>query len=110
MTSVIHELGYSCERASTTAVAANLLATRQYYAVLLDIQMPDKTGAELASETRRGTGPNRETRLIGMSAAEVTAQYADGPFDACLTKPIDRTALISALREEWPESWPSSTI
>lgn len=108
--SVINELGYECDRASTAAVAANLLAARRYDAVLLDIQMPIKSGAELAAETRRGNGPNRETRLLGMSAAEVTAQYADGPFDACLTKPIDRNALVSALREEWPETWPSSTI
>jgi len=48
--------------------------------------------------------------LLGMSAAEVTALYPDGPFDACLTKPIDRNALARALREEWPESWPMSTV
>ncbi|HEX7435607.1 MAG TPA: hypothetical protein VF308_02780, partial [Caldimonas sp.] len=76
----------------------------------LDIQMPVKSGAEIAAETRAGNGPNRETRLLGMSAAEVTAQYTDGSFDACLTKPIDRNALVSALRDEWPETWPSSTI
>ena len=108
--SVLHQLGYECDRASTLAVAANLLAARRYDAVLLDIQMPVKSGAELAAETRRGNGPNRETRLLGMSAAEVAAKYVDGPFDACLAKPIDRNALISALREEWPETWPSSTI
>ena len=45
-----------------------------------------------------------------MSAAEVAAKYVDGPFDACLAKPIDRNALISAFCEEWPETWPSSTI
>jgi hypothetical protein len=45
-----------------------------------------------------------------MSAAEGAVSDPDGPFDACLAKPIDRNALASALREEWPESWPSSTI
>jgi signal transduction histidine kinase/ActR/RegA family two-component response regulator len=110
LTSVIHELGYECDRASTVVTAANLLAARRYDAVLLDIQMPGKSGAQIAEETRSGQGPNRQTRLLGMSAAEVTALHAHGPFDACLTKPIDRNALISALREEWPESWPSSVI
>ncbi len=109
LTGVINELGYECDRASTSASASNLLASRRYHAVLLDIQLPLKSGAELAAETRRGSGPNRETRLLGMSAAEVTAQYADGPFDACLTKPIDRNALQRALREEWSETWPAST-
>ena len=110
LTSVINELGYECDRALSTAVAANLLAARRYDAVLIDIQMPGKNGAELAAETRAGKGPNRETRLLGMSAAEVTARYAQGPFDALLTKPIDRNALISALRVAWPETWPSSTV
>ena len=108
LTSVINELGYECDRASTIAVATNLLAARRYDAVLFDIQMPGKSGAELAAETRAGKGPNRETRLLGMSAAEVTAQYKDGPFDACLNKPIDRNALASALRMSWPETWPSA--
>ena len=72
--------------------------------------MPGKNGAQLAAETRAGQGLNRDTRLLGMSAAEVTALHADGPFDACLTKPIDRNALASALREEWPESWPMSAV
>jgi CheY-like chemotaxis protein len=48
--------------------------------------------------------------LLGMSAAAVTARYEQGPFDALLTKPIDRNALISALRVAWPETWPSSTV
>ena len=109
LTSVINELGYECDRAESAAIAANLLAVRRYDAVLLDIQMPIKSGAELATETRGGNGPNQQTRLLGMSAAEVAAQYADGPFDACLAKPIDRNALISALRDEWPETWPSGT-
>jgi len=110
LTSVINELGYACNHALTTVVAANLLAARRYDSVLIDIQMPGKNGAELAAETRAGKGPNRETRLLGMSAAEVTARYEHGPFDACLTKPIDRNALISALRVAWPEIWPSSTV
>ena len=110
LTSVMNELGYECDRATTTATAANLMGTRRYDAILLDIQMPIRSGLDLARETRRGNGPNRETRLLGMSAASVTAQHRNGPFDACLAKPIDRAALISALREEWPETWPASTV
>ncbi len=89
LTSVINELGYACDHALTTVVAANLLAARRYDAVLIDIQMPGKNGAELAAETRAGKGPNRETRLLGMSAAEVTARYEHGPV-RCLPDQADR--------------------
>ena len=110
LTSVANGLGFECDRAASAPLAANLLAARRYDAVLIDIQMPGKSGADLAAETRARAGPNRKTRLLGMSAAEGTACSPDGPFDACLVKPIDRNALASALREEWPESWPASTI
>jgi signal transduction histidine kinase/ActR/RegA family two-component response regulator len=110
LTSVANGLGYDCDRAATAALATNLLATRRYDAVLIDIQMPGKSGADLAAETRARIGPNQKSRLLGMSAAEGAVSDPDGPFDACLAKPIDRNALASALREEWPESWPSSTI
>lgn len=107
LTSVLSELGYESDCAETIAVATHLLGTRRYDVVLFDIQMPGKSGADLAAETRAGNGPNRHARLLGMSAAEVTAAYADGPFDACLTKPIDRNALAGVLRPEWSDSWPA---
>lgn len=93
---VVDELGFECDRASSAAIGANLLATRPYDVALLDIEMPVKGGAELAIETRRGTGPNRATRFIGMSAAGVSDDIARH-FDACFTKPIDYAALHQAL-------------
>jgi anti-sigma regulatory factor (Ser/Thr protein kinase) len=56
LTSVINELGYECDRASTIAVATNLLAARRYDAVLFDIQMPGKSGAGARSRDTRGQG------------------------------------------------------
>lgn len=103
LASVLEELGYESDRAATASAASSLLAARRYDAVLLDIQMPVRSGIDLASETRAG-GPNRATRLIGISAADVTARHADGPFDACLTKPVGRKALLAALREAGAEA------
>jgi signal transduction histidine kinase len=96
LASVVDELGFECDRAMSAAVGANLLASRSYDAVLLDVEMPIKSGAELAAETRRGTGPNSTTRFIGMSAGEVT-EAGKREFDACLTKPIDHAALRQTL-------------
>lgn len=99
LTGVIDEFGFQCDRACSAAAGANLLAARRYDAVLLDIDMPGKGGSELALETRRGNGPNRDTRFVGMSAAEV-AEKLGSNFDACLTKPIDRVALRRTLLGE----------
>ena len=96
LVSLVDELGYECDRASSAAIGANLLATRAYDAVLLDIDMPIKSGDQLAGETRRGKGPNRDSRFIGMSAAEADAGV-QRQFHSCIAKPIDRAALRQAL-------------
>jgi CheY-like chemotaxis protein/anti-sigma regulatory factor (Ser/Thr protein kinase) len=96
LASVIDELGYECDRARSVASAANLLAARRYDVVLFDFDMPVKSGAELARETRRGQGPNHASYFLGMSAAEVPEAAAEC-FDAWLLKPIDQAALRRTL-------------
>ena len=96
LVSVVDELGYEFDRASSAAAAASLLAQRAYDAVMLDVEMPGKGGAQLAAETRRGDGPNRTTRLICVTAADGVGDTS-GHFDVCLTKPIEHAALRRAL-------------
>ena len=96
LASVVDELGFESDRASSFAVAANLLASRAYDAALLDLDMPKKGGAELADETRNGKGPNAHTRFIGMSAGD-PPEAVKQRFDLCLAKPIDYHALRHAL-------------
>lgn len=96
LASVLDELGFECDRATSAAVAANLLASRPYDAALVDVEMPIRGGADLAEEARRGKGPNAGTRFIGMSAGEVSDAMLLR-FDACLAKPIDHGALRRAL-------------
>ena len=96
LSSVIDELGFDCDRASSSAVAANLLAARRYDTVLFDLDMPVKSGVEIADEIRRGGGPNAKARFIGMSAAEA-GDKGRAPFDAILTKPLDQAALRQAV-------------
>lgn len=92
-------LGYTCDRAESAAVAANLLGSRVYDVVLIDLDMPVKNGCELASETRRGEGPNSGTRLIAMSAGTAEACGLNGgkslwPFDGFIEKPIAKDQLL----------------
>ena len=94
--SVIDELGFECDRAASTAVAANLLASGRYDIVVFDLEMPGKSGPELAAETRRGSGPNARARFIGYQCSH-RQLVVDDTFDAVLAKPVEQGALRQAL-------------
>jgi CheY-like chemotaxis protein len=59
--------------------------------------MPIKSGFDVAAEVRRGDGPNKETRIVSISAADVPDDTRGWPFDAHLTKPITMRAIQRAL-------------
>lgn len=94
---VARALGYVTDVASGTGSASNLLAARHYSAVLIDLQMPVKTGDELARDIRRIDGPNRTARLIAMTAADDGEVGRHWPFDAYLHKPVSARMLTRAL-------------
>jgi CheY-like chemotaxis protein len=99
---VAGELGYACHKAASAGAAANQLAARKYDLVLIDLDMPVKRGDELASETRRGAGPDASSRLLAMSASEMAGEGGAWPFDGFLQKPIDRLALRKAIELRRP--------
>lgn len=96
---IAHSLGYECDSAESAAVAGNYLAAKPYDVVFIDLDMPVKDGWELASETRRGGGPNADTRLIAISAGTpegcgIDPQTGVWPFDGFEPKPIERSTLL----------------
>jgi CheY-like chemotaxis protein len=54
ISSVLSQLGFECDTAVSVAPAANLLGAHPYDMVFLDLDMPVKSGFDLAAETRRG--------------------------------------------------------
>ena len=107
---VVDQLGYECDQASSAAAGADLLASRRYDVALLDIDMPGRGGAELAADTRAGNGPNRSSRLVGMSATDVS-RGSSANFDYCILKPIDLAGLRKVLLDvgdgtSQPGLWP----
>ncbi len=91
--SVVVQLGFVCDKANCAAVAANFLAYRKYDLVLIDLDMPVKNGDQLASEIRRGSGPNKETRLFAFSAGANESIGCAWPFNGFLHKPVTRESI-----------------
>ena len=99
---LVEEMGFATDRALTTGAASNLLAARSYDTVLFDLQMPVMSGAELASDVRRGDGPNHSTRFIAMTAEEKTEEGRAWPFDQFVRKPISARTLKRLLDDRTP--------
>ena len=95
--SVVKQLGFECDTAVSVAPAANLLGVRPYDLVFLDLDMPVKSGFDLAAETRRGDGPNSDSRIVSISAADVPEDRRGFPFDGHLTKPVTMQAIQHAI-------------
>lgn len=96
---VTQRLGHVCHAAASASEARPLLASAHYDTVLIDLEMPDTDGLALATEIREQGGPNAESMLILISAAENEATGHAWPFDGFLQKPIggqDLTRLIGA--------------
>ena len=90
---VTRRLGHACRAVGSAAEARPLLASTQFDAVLIDLEMPDTDGRALAAEVRQGGGLNAASMLILISAAENQAAGQAWPFDGFLEKPIDGQAL-----------------
>jgi signal transduction histidine kinase/CheY-like chemotaxis protein/HPt (histidine-containing phosphotransfer) domain-containing protein len=111
-TELLSRLGIELDIASNGREAIEMARTNQgrYAAILMDMQMPEMDGLE-ATRVLRSDPAFRDIPVIAMTA---NAMRQD--LDACLeagmndhiTKPIDRTALVTTLRRWLPRGKPAS--
>ena len=99
MAAVLRGLGYVPTEAGTAREALRLLDERPFTAVLLDIDLPDLPGGELARRIREGQGPNQATRLVKVSASHEADAADDRWFDTRADKPASATQLRAALED-----------
>jgi DNA-binding response OmpR family regulator len=82
--------------AATAGEAMTLAATEPFDAVVLDVELPDGSGAELVQRMR--AIPSLATaRFVGMSSYDASAQGKR--FDAFLAKPFHPKRLATLLRK-----------
>ena len=95
---IVTELGYLCDTAKSGPEALNMILTDRYDAILLDIQMPEMDGLEVAKAIRQNSGPNRDVAIIAYSAGVEQTQQNSELFTNFLPKPFAKNGVRNMLR------------
>jgi two-component system sensor histidine kinase BarA len=103
---MLEELGAEATVASGGRQALGLCDQQHFDLILLDLQMPELSGRQVAQLLRQGSSENRHTRIIALTAhllPEEREVLLGQGFDACFTKPISEHQLLQLLTENLQE-------
>ena len=105
----LRRAGFAAEHAATAASAAAMGVAKAYDLVLLDLQLPDGTGADVARALRAAPGGSRDSLVVALTAyadEDVVAEVRAQGIDHILSKPLspDRIAAILRGREDAPRA------
>lgn len=92
---MLQRAGYQVTVATSLTDARNMLETLQPLAVLLDVQLPDGSGLDLAEELARRTTPIPVVVLSGRGPAE---DFVGSPVAVWLMKPFAKEQLLRAVK------------
>ena len=101
-TSMLVKLGQEVTEAFDGAEGLERAEQRRYDLILMDISMPRLDGVETTRRIRAGSGPNRSTPIVALTAhalPEDIARFREAGMQHSLTKPITRRALAMALAD-----------
>lgn len=101
-TLLLTAMGHVVTVAEHGRVALDLAADQAFDVILMDMQMPVMDGTQTARALRSGTGPNRQTAIIGLTAnafASDRQACLDAGMDDFLAKPVTREKLDATLAE-----------
>lgn len=100
MGTLLQRTGCRVEIASNGAEAVARAGMERYDVILMDLQMPVMDGLQAARAIRADPGPNRTTRIIGLTAAvggEFERLCREAGMDDYLPKPVQRAVLLRAM-------------
>ncbi|MFC3394116.1 aerobic respiration two-component sensor histidine kinase ArcB [Brenneria rubrifaciens] len=101
--SVLERLGNSVEVAMTGQDALNMFDPDEFDLVLLDIQLPDMTGLDVARQLRQHYADRSLPPLVALTANVLKdkKEYLDAGMDDVLSKPLSVPALTAVIKQYW---------
>ncbi|MBN2529802.1 MAG: response regulator [Deltaproteobacteria bacterium] len=113
MVSMLNKLGYQCATASGGENAVEVLSTRNFDLIFMDIQMPDVDGLVVSRAIRAGmAGADAEdVPIIALSASPMPdeSQWRQVGIHHCVAKPVSLDELQTLLNEWCPVEGPTVT-
>ncbi len=108
--SVLEKLGCSTEVAMTGADALEMFDPLEFDMVLLDIQLPDMTGLDVARTLHQRFTGQQLPPLVALTANVLKdkKEYLDAGMDDVLSKPLSVPALTSVIGKFWNHHQPLS--
>ncbi|CAI1018465.1 aerobic respiration two-component sensor histidine kinase ArcB [Serratia entomophila] len=109
--SVLEKLGNSVEVAMNGHDALAMFDPDEFDLVLLDIQLPDMTGLDIARELRERYAGQALPPLVALTANVLKdkKEYLDAGMDDVLSKPLSVPALTRVIKHYWDHQ-PSHTL
>ena len=102
VTLILERLGYHTDLVSNGAEAVAAVEAGGYDVVLMDVEMPVMDGLEATRRIRRALPPDRQPRIIGLTASALRDERDKGlaaGMDDYLAKPVRREELAAVLVE-----------
>ncbi|PIJ51057.1 aerobic respiration two-component sensor histidine kinase ArcB [Erwinia sp. OLTSP20] len=101
--SVLEKLGSSVEVAMTGQAALTMFDPDEFDLVLLDIQLPDMSGLEVAKAIRQRFAGRELPPLVALTANVLKdkKEYLDAGMNDVLSKPLAIPALAAMIKKYW---------
>lgn len=102
--SVLEKLGNSVDVAMTGQLALDMFTPGEYDLVLLDIQLPDMTGLDIARNLCEHYDDLPPLVALTANVLKDKKEYFDAGMDDVLSKPLSVPALTAMIKKFWDEA------
>jgi signal transduction histidine kinase/PAS domain-containing protein len=102
---LLEHMGHVPDLAENGRRALDILATKPFDCVIMDVRMPEMDGPTAARALRESRGPNARTPVVALTAHAMDGdreRFLAAGMDAYLPKPVDQQDLDTLLRRLFP--------